>query len=115
MIVNFLLVGIGGAFGSMLRYYISMRCNKHFIGTWIANVSGSLLLGLLVKFYVADYLSEAVWLLAGVGFCGAYTTFSTFGNETIQMLLARKFSTAIIYVVSSFLISIFLVSVVWIV
>lgn len=106
MLLHFFIVGIGGGFGSLLRYYISVKCNKHFIGTWIANVSGSILLGIIVKFYVEGTLPELAWLLIGIGFCGGYTTFSTFGNETIQLILARKTRTAILYIIASFIISI---------
>ena len=112
MILNFFLVAIGGGLGSMLRYFISMKCKKHFIGTWIANVSGSILLGFITRFYVDSILMEEIWLFIGVGFCGAYTTFSTFGHETIQLMLARKVTTALLYVLSSFVITIFFVSII---
>lgn len=106
MLASFLLVGIGGGFGSLLRYYISLKCHKHFIGTWIANISGSIFLGILVKLQLANSLSEGTWLFFGVGFCGGYTTFSTFGKETIQLIFDRKVITAIFYVFTSFFISI---------
>jgi len=110
MTISFVLVGIGGGIGSMMRFYISQKMNSHFIGTWIANVSGSLLLAILLKFFLLNIISEIVWLTLGVGFCGAYTTFSTFGNETIQLILSGKFRTAVYYVISSFTVSIVVVS-----
>lgn len=106
MIFQVLLVAAGGFFGSMMRFFISNKTDKHFVGTWIANITGSIFLGILLKFYLQGTISENIWLFLGVGFCGAYTTFSTFGNETIQLIEAKKIRTALYYVVSSFVVSI---------
>ncbi|WP_339234195.1 fluoride efflux transporter CrcB [Oceanobacillus sp. FSL W7-1281] len=104
------LVGAGGAFGALLRYIISeymkpLKAEKGIIfpvATWIINVSGSLLLGVL---YRLDLPFE-LWLLLGVGFCGGYTTFSTFGKEVIDLLLDNKWLAAFWYVITSALLSI---------
>ncbi|MFD2045119.1 fluoride efflux transporter CrcB [Ornithinibacillus salinisoli] len=104
--MSFLFVAIGGFLGSILRFYIATKTNKHFVGTWIANITGSTILGFLFFFYHAEEISDGFWLFAGVGFCGAYTTFSTFGNETIQLLVDKKYRTALSYVVSSITVSI---------
>ena|SRR5690625_986704 len=109
---QFFLIAVGGFFGSMLRFFISQLVNKHFFGTWIANITGSLLLAVLLKFYLQAMISEAVWLCLGVGFCGAYTTFSTFGKETIQLVIENRFHTAFYYVLCSFLTSIGIVALV---
>ncbi|MFD2129769.1 fluoride efflux transporter CrcB [Pseudogracilibacillus auburnensis] len=112
MMIQLLFVAIGGFFGSIIRFFISNRLNKHFFGTWIANISGSILLAILLRYYLTGTIPDYLWLLLGVGFCGAYTTFSTFGNETIQLLLAKKYQTAMYYVLSSFTLSIILVGIV---
>jgi CrcB protein len=107
--MSFLFVAIGGFFGSILRFYISVKANKHLIGTWIANISGSILLAMAVYYHADGNLAEWVWALFGIGFCGAYTTFSTFGNETLQLILDKKYGIAAGYVGLSLAVSLFFV------
>lgn len=107
--MNVLLVTIGGFFGSITRFYLSMLLNKHFIGTWIANMSGSILLGVLTSQHIAHMLPEWLWILIGIGFCGAYTTFSTFGNETLKLILEKKYLLAFSYVFASIVLTILIV------
>ncbi|GAA0589013.1 fluoride efflux transporter CrcB [Virgibacillus siamensis] len=99
--MNFLLVAIGGFFGSMARFFIVQKTGKRPIGTWIANTLGSVLLAALLRFYLNGHLPDWFWHLAGAGFSGAFTTFSTFGNETLQLVLAQKYKTAALYVFGS--------------
>lgn len=107
--MNILLVAIGGFFGSIFRYHISLKTNKHVIGTWIANISGSLLLGVILRFHMTNQLSDWAWMLLGVGFCGAFTTFSTFGNETLELIFHKEYKRALLYIFSSLVISFVLV------
>ncbi|WP_152655380.1 fluoride efflux transporter CrcB [Oceanobacillus sp. CFH 90083] len=103
-------VGIGGAVGALLRYIISeymksLKTEKGTvfpIATWLVNISGSFLLGVL---YGLD-LPLQLWLLLGVGFCGGYTTFSTFGKEVIDLLIDNQWLAAFRYVITSSLLSI---------
>jgi CrcB protein len=55
-------------------------------GTFLVNISGSFVLGLLTGLSLSNHLSPLVKALLGTGFCGAYTTFSTFTFETIRLL-----------------------------
>ncbi|GGB36258.1 chromosome condensation protein CrcB [Virgibacillus dakarensis] len=103
--MSFLSVAIGGFFGSILRFYISVKANKHLIGTWIANITGSILLAIAVYYQQDGLLTEWMWALFGVGFCGAYTTFSTFGNETLQLIFDKKYWTAAGYIAGSLAVS----------
>lgn len=78
------LIAVGGALGAMGRYLLSLWRTPGFpYGILIANVSGSLLLGVLVA-----GVPRTTFLLLGVGFCGALTTFSTFSLDTL--VLARE-------------------------
>ena len=86
-----LYVGLGGALGSVSRYaltyMIQSRLNSPFpVATLLINVTGSLLLGFVVR-YAADSaaLSAETRLLLTTGFCGGYTTFSTFSYETARL------------------------------
>lgn len=104
--MTILLVATGGFFGSIARFYLSYLFNKHVIGTWIANITGSLFLGVLASLQIKGMLSEGLWLLLGIGFCGAYTTFSTFGNETVSMVLEKKYLQAVSYIFITVIITI---------
>ncbi|WP_026907040.1 fluoride efflux transporter FluC [Paucisalibacillus globulus] len=107
--MNFILVAIGGFVGSILRFYISIKLNKRLIGTWIANISGSVLMAFSIFFYSIHVLNESHWLFLGVGLCGSYTTFSTFGNEALQLILNNNMKAAIRYIISTLFISILVI------
>jgi CrcB protein len=93
-----LLVGIGGALGAALRYQISISLNKDFpSGTLLINVIGSLILGLLFGLYMDGKINNLIWMFFGVGFSGAFTTFSTFSFEIVQLFIKGRRVLAIIY------------------
>jgi CrcB protein len=103
-------IGIGlavaGAIGAPARYlvdgFVQDRTVGDFpLGTLLINVTGSLLLGIITgaALYHAFPNTPKVWL--GTGFCGAYTTFSTFTFETIRLLEERETSAAFRYAVAS--------------
>ncbi len=81
-----LLVFLGAAVGAPLRYltdrFVQQRHDSVFPwGTFAVNISGSLILGLLIGLPT----SSSVMAAAGTGFCGALTTYSTFGFETVRL------------------------------
>ncbi|MFB6205800.1 MAG: CrcB family protein [Haloglomus sp.] len=77
-----LLVGLGGVAGALARHLLGERIEEGTFDTLAVNVLGSFLLGFLVSAPVgADLL-----LVAGTGFCGAFTTFSTFAYETVRLV-----------------------------
>lgn len=110
--MNILLVAVGGFLGSIVRFYISERNSHKFVATWLANITGSILLAFIFRLYLVGGISNQLWLLFGIGFCGAYTTFSTFGNETLQFMLDKKYIKAFGYMLSSFSISLFFVAII---
>ena len=77
-----LLVGLGGALGAISRHLVSERVETAPADTLAVNTLGSLLLGLLTTAPVAPSLVIA----AGTGFCGAFTTFSSFAFETVRLV-----------------------------
>ncbi len=98
--VKIFIVFIGAGFGGSLRYYVSALFYKIFpvlfpVGTLAVNFLGSFILGLLI--YGLDereLLSLNMKLLLGVGFCGGFTTFSTFSLETLNLLKESQFLLA---------------------
>lgn len=95
-----LLVGLGGFFGSMLRFLVStsmlMWIPQSFIplGTLSVNIIGSFLIGIL-----ASVISNnAFYFVAVVGFCGGFTTFSTLSLEVVDMFKLGEWRNVLIYV-----------------
>jgi CrcB protein len=81
-----LLVFIGGGLGSVARYWLGLKLNNFEnaipFGTLLANVLGSLIIGLIFGYSAkTGYLSQTNSLLLATGFCGGFTTFSTFAYE----------------------------------
>ncbi|MDT9721468.1 fluoride efflux transporter CrcB [Paenibacillus sp. ClWae2A] len=101
-----LWISFAGVLGAVLRYslgkWVSGLLGTAFPwGTWIINVSGSLLLGLLYGWHQSAMISDSIWVIWGTGFCGAYTTFSTFGYETLGLMGRQRYTSAALYVISS--------------
>jgi CrcB protein len=86
------LIFLGGALGAPTRYLIDRHLQQRYetvfpVGTLTVNIIGSLILGVLLGLSTtAGPAPEATLLLLGPGFCGALTTFSTFGFETVRLL-----------------------------
>ena len=106
MIRNLLLVALGGAVGSVLRYLISSLNTSFPWGTFAVNILGSLLIGLLVGFVSKGVLSPEMKLLLITGFCGGFTTFSTFANESFGMMKAGDALQMALYVAASVIVGI---------
>ena len=106
MIRNLLLVALGGAGGSVLRYLLSNINTSFPWGTFAVNVLGSFLIGLLVSLMSKGVLSPEMKLLLVTGFCGGFTTFSTFANESFSMMKAGDVLLTALYVGASVIIGI---------
>ena len=106
MIKDIILVGIGSGIGGICRYLISLTMghagNGFPWGTFTANVAGCLLIGLLWGVTSrSQNLSPAFSLLLMVGFCGGFTTFSTFSKEGLAMLQANNYILFTLYALGS--------------
>ncbi len=108
------LVAVGSACGGLARWGVGSLSGRYFtgpfpVGTLAINVVGSFVLGWLLTWIAhrtssaeATWLAHEAWRLAvGVGFCGAFTTFSTFEFETHQLLRADHGWLAIGYIAAS--------------
>lgn len=101
------LVFIGGGFGSVLRYLLGKYLNNAETGipygTFAANILGSLLIGIILGFAIKNNtLSSNQTILLATGFCGGFTTFSTFAYENHVMLKSGDFMNFAIYTIASF-------------
>ncbi|MFD0618026.1 fluoride efflux transporter CrcB [Paenibacillus sp. GCM10027629] len=104
------IIGAGGILGSISRFFLgawvtSRATSSYPLGTLVINISGSIILGCLAALYGQHEISETLYSFLGIGFCGAYTTFSTFGVETIRLLERELRTQAIIYVTTSVILS----------
>lgn len=84
-------VALGGFVGAPTRYlvdrFVADRVESDFpLGTFLVNITGSFLLGLLTGLGIAHHVPSPVEALVGTGFCGAYTTFSTWSYETVRLV-----------------------------
>lgn len=98
-----LLVGLGGAFGAILRYamtFLPIKSTFPF-STFITNVVGAIVIGFIVGLFDRGYLSDEIQLFLKTGLCGGFTTFSTFSLESVQLLESKQFLIGIVYIILS--------------
>lgn len=111
---SFLLVGIGGAAGSMLRYGVGATVSRYVAGpfpagTFSINVIGSLIIGILFGLVARNqWLQEGGMLLLASGFCGGFTTFSTFALENVNMMQKGQSLLSFFYIGSSVIVGLLL-------
>lgn len=99
-------VALGGALGALLRFGVSMAALVLFaewavMGTLIANVAGSFLIGLIAARAVRLGVSPKRDAFLITGFCGGFTTFSAFSLETVMMIVGGDWTGAGLYVLVS--------------
>jgi len=103
MIKTVLLIGSGGFIGSVARYYVSkLNLSPHFfsipVGTLVVNITGSLLIGLLMGISEKSTLISAeARLFLMVGLCGGFTTFSSFTMENLTLVHNGQLLQVLIY------------------
>ena len=103
-------VFIGGGFGSVLRYIISRYLNNPAssfpLGTFTANILGSLLIGIVIGLAAKNNtLTQNQTLLLATGFCGGFTTFSTFAYENHVLFKSGDFTSFALYTFASFIVA----------
>ena len=103
--INALLVGTGGFFGAILRYLLSDQIHSRFpdstfpFWTLSVNIVGCLLIGVLSQLVGRwSGVTRELQLLFVVGFVGSFSTYSTFGNETLALLEGAELLKAGLYV-----------------
>ncbi len=103
MIKTLLLVGTGGFLGSISRFLASRFIQEHLpvafpFGTFSVNITGCFLIGLIYGFSERSSLLTSEWkMFLAVGFCGGFTTFSTFANENLALLRDGDFFHFLLY------------------
>ena len=109
MIKTLLLVGIGGGLGSVMRYLTAYIVGKFYdnpfpLATFSVNILGCLLIGILIGVFGKQLSpNDDLKYLFITGFCGGYTTFSTFSAENIQLIQSGNYVIPALYIASSVL------------
>jgi CrcB protein len=105
---HLILVFIGGGLGSALRFLVGKWLNSSATGipygTFAANILGSLIIGIILGFAAKnESVSESQIVFLATGFCGGFTTFSTFAYENHIFLKSGDFTSFAIYTIGSFI------------
>ena len=103
----FLAISLGGILGANARYlvalYVAERLGAAFpYGTFIINVTGSLVIGFFLTLVSERLTVDPIWrLFFATGFLGAYTTFSTYTYEAAQLIRAGEYGSGLVYLLGS--------------
>jgi len=103
-------VAIGSAVGGASRFalstFLQQRAGTFPVGTLVVNITGSLALGFLLRYSLGSTsVSAETRALLTTGFCGGYTTFSTFSYETLKLIEDGDYRRAAVYVAASVVLS----------
>lgn len=104
-----LLVGLGGFIGSVTRFLVSkLNLSWHFLsipmGTLTVNVVGSFIIGFIIGISAkSEIISGDLRLFLMVGFCGGFTTFSSFTSENLMLMQNGQLLTVLLYTAGSIL------------
>ena len=108
---SFLFVFLGGGLGSICRYGIARLLNAQVwdypVATFIANALACIVLGVLMGLSLKGGLNPSTKLLLMTGFCGGFSTFSTFSAETFELLQAGNYAYALLNIGASVVVCLF--------
>ena len=99
-----ILIALGGGMGSVLRYLCNIIINKTYpnktyLATLFVNILGCFIIGLLIGYFQKNQTeSETLKLLLVTGFCGGFTTFSTFGLENFNLIQSQNYLLTLLYI-----------------
>ena len=108
--MNYLLLALGGALGTILRFALVSTSIDYFKqpifpwGTLLVNLSGSLIIGLLAGLNESDLMNPGMRTFLFIGLLGGFTTFSSFSLESLQLIRQSHLNYAILYILASTLI-----------
>ena len=109
-----IFIGLGGFFGSIARYLTGQFFARYVFhplpaGTLVVNLVGALLIGLIIGLGEKyEWFSEPWHFFLAIGFCGSFTTFSTFAYENYILIKEGHISTLIVYIAISFILGMLL-------
>lgn len=114
MFLHILLVGLGGFLGSILRFLIYILINRHVsthfpFGTFTVNIVGSLLIGVLYGLWAREVIDDTASRLWITGFCGGFTTFSTFSSDIFTLTNHGQTAIMLLYAGASVVLGFFAV------
>ena len=116
-VIGFFYVFFGGGLGALCRYGITLISNKPSNGfplsTFIANVISSLILGFFMSFFINQDPAGRMRLLWMTGFCGGFSTFSTFSAENFQLIEQGQYGMAFFYMSLSFIVCVLCIFLGW--
>lgn len=98
-LISIVCVASGGALGALARFALAQKFDREWLpaGTWLANMSASFLLGVIIVFSNAQSIDTYADLFAEVGFCATLSTFSSIAWQIMEMLRAKRFARALLY------------------
>ncbi|KAA6302701.1 MAG: putative fluoride ion transporter CrcB [Candidatus Ordinivivax streblomastigis] len=107
MLKQLLLIGLGGGTGSIFRFLVShfttkVGANTFPTATFIVNILGCLLIGLFTGWMLKfQWFDTPLKYLLITGFCGGFTTFSTFSLENLQLYQSGQYISLTVYILAS--------------
>lgn len=109
--IELIAVFAGGGLGSVARYNAGEIINRYFpssfpIAIMSINIIGSLILGIIIGWLAKHDGNHGMRLLAAVGFCGGFTTFSTFSMESWELFITGRYGALAAYTLGSMLFSV---------